>query len=66
MLIEKFNIGVVLDGNPMNLTAGIEKIVELILDPETPFRCRTAAEQHFNMDIASKKYRELYSQMSIT
>jgi glycosyltransferase involved in cell wall biosynthesis len=66
MLIEKFNIGVVLDGNPMNLTAGIEKIVELILDPETPFRCRTVAEQHFNMDIASKKYRALYSQMSIT
>jgi len=63
MLIEEFNIGVILDGNPTNLSAGIEKMLELISDPETPFRCRAVAEQHFNMDLASKKYRELYTQM---
>ena len=61
--IKELNVGVILDGNPSNLKRSASELIELVSDPQTPIRCRALAEKYFNMDIASTKYLDLYSQM---
>jgi glycyl-tRNA synthetase beta subunit len=61
--IEEFNVGVILDGDPNSLRRSASELIELVLDPQTPIRCRALAEKYFNMDIAATKYLNLYSQM---
>ena len=61
--IEEFNVGVVLDGTESNLVDSSVKLIELISDPQTPFRCRELAEKHFNMDIGAKEYITLYERI---
>jgi glycosyltransferase involved in cell wall biosynthesis len=61
--IEEFNVGVILDGDPNSLKRSASELIELVLDPQTPIRCRALAEKYFNMDIAATKYLNLYSQM---
>jgi glycosyltransferase involved in cell wall biosynthesis len=61
--IKEFDAGVVLDGSPENLAESATKLVDLVLDPETPLRCRALAEKYFSMEKGAKKYLDLYSQM---
>jgi hypothetical protein len=61
--IEEFDAGVVLDGSPENLKESATKLVSLVLDPETPLRCRALAEKYFSMEKGANKYLDLYSQM---
>lgn len=61
--IQEFDAGVILDGSPENLSDGANKLVSLLLDPETPLRCRALAEKYFSMEKGSIKYLELYSKM---
>ncbi len=61
--IEEFDAGVILDGSPSNLVDSATKLASLILDPETPFRCRALAEKYFSMEKGAIKYLDLYSQM---
>jgi hypothetical protein len=42
--IEEFNVGVTLDGNPSNLKGSANELIELLTDPDTPYRCRAVAE----------------------
>jgi hypothetical protein len=62
--IEEFDVGVILDGTTKNLQESASKLVSLLIDSETPQRCRELAEKYFNMDIAAKKYLEVYHQMT--
>jgi glycosyltransferase involved in cell wall biosynthesis len=62
--IEEFDAGVILDGDSDSLKQSAAKLIHLILDPETPIRCRALAEKYFCMDIGAKKYLDLYSKMS--
>lgn len=61
--IEEFDVGVVLDGTSGNLHTSALKLVSLIEDADTPFRCRALAETNFNLDIGTKNYLNLYSKM---
>jgi hypothetical protein len=61
--IEEFEAGVILDGSPENLEESATKLVNLVLDPETPVRCRALAEKYFSMEKGAQKYLDLYSQM---
>jgi len=61
--ISEFNAGVVLNGQQDNEKECAIKLVQLILDPETPIRCRALAEKYFNMDVGVSKYLNLYSMM---
>jgi len=63
MLIEKYNVGISLDGTRGNLVESAEKLMSMISDNGTPQRCRAVAEEYFNMDHAVKKYIHVYSQM---
>jgi hypothetical protein len=61
--ISEFNAGVVLNGQQDNERDGAAKLVQLILDPETPTRCRALAEKYFSMDVGVNKYLNLYAMM---
>lgn len=61
--IEEFDAGVILDGSPSNLVGSATKLASLVLDPETPLRCRALAEKYFSMEKGAIKYLDLYSQM---
>ena len=61
--IAEFDAGVVIDNELSNLTESASKLINLISDPGTPYRCRTLAEKYFSMDIGADKYLQLYSQM---
>ena len=61
--IEEFDAGVILDGSPSNLVESATKLASLVLDPETPLRCRALAEKYFSMEKGAIKYLDLYSQM---
>ena len=63
LLIEEFDAGVILDGSVENLQESAAKLVDLLLDPETPLRCRALAEKYFSMGKGADKYLNLYSQM---
>lgn len=61
--IAESNVGVILSGDPNDSRDAATKLIGMVSDPETPFRCRAVAEKYFNMDIGSTKYLDLYSQM---
>ena len=61
--LKEYDAGVILDGTPRNLVESASKLSSLLLDPETPMRCRALAEKYFNMEEGSIKYLDLYSRM---
>jgi hypothetical protein len=61
--LKEFDAGVILDGSKNNLVESANKLVSLVMDPETPLRCRALAEKYFSMERGSIKYLDLYSQM---
>ena len=61
--LDEFDAGVILDGTPSNLVESATKLASLVLDPETPLRCRALAEKFFSMEKGAIKYLDLYSQM---
>ena len=63
--IKEFAAGVILDGDPDNLKQSATELIQLILDPETPDRCRALAEKYFSMEVGANRYLDLYGQMLI-
>jgi len=61
--IKEFNVGVSLDGDPINLKKSATELINLVLDPGTPNRCRALAEKYFSMEVGAKRYLDLYGQM---
>lgn len=61
--LREYDAGVILDGTPRNLVESASKLSSLLLDSETPMRCRALAEKHFSMKEGSIKYLDLYSRM---
>ena len=61
--IDEFDAGVILDGSVNNLHESATKLVGLLLDPETPQRCRALAEKYFSMEKGADNYLNMYSQM---
>jgi glycosyltransferase involved in cell wall biosynthesis len=61
--LQEYGAGVILNGETLNLKQKAAELVTLLHDPGTPYRCRALAEEYFNMDVAAKKYQELYLRM---
>jgi hypothetical protein len=61
--IAESKVGVALSGDPVDARHAAGELIELISDPETPFRCRAIAEKYFSMDKGVEKYLELYGRM---
>ena len=61
--ITESRIGVILSGEKDDLKYAAAELINLVSDPETPFRCRAIAEKYFSMDMAAEKYLDLYSRM---
>lgn len=61
--IQEFNAGVLLNGTPEELQVRALQLMELLVDPGTPDRCRQLAEKYFDIDKGAKKYLDLYEQM---
>ena len=61
--IAESRVGVILNGDPGNTKDAAAELLELVSNPETPFRCRAVAEKYFNMDIGVEKYLDLYDRM---
>ena len=61
--LKEFNAGVSLDGDTINLKTSAADLMTLVLDPETPDRCRALAEKYFSMEVSAKRYLDLYGQM---
>jgi hypothetical protein len=59
-IMEDSSVGVALDGTKENLIQSVERMLEILADPETPYRCRDQAEKHFNMEIGAQRYLSLY------
>jgi glycosyltransferase involved in cell wall biosynthesis len=47
-----------------NLNDGIEQMIRIVLDPDTPERCRNLAEKYFDIQAAAKKYKKIYDKLS--
>jgi hypothetical protein len=56
-LLETTGTGVVVRGD---LSGSIEELNRLLNDPNTPFRCRALAEEHFDMEKAIGNYDSIF------
>lgn len=57
-------VGVILSHEESNYSAALDGVERLLGDPETPGRCRRAAEQHYSLDAAAEGIRELWTALS--
>lgn len=61
-LFARSKTGVVI-GRDDDLAQKAIELYELYLDPETPGRCRSLAEEHFSLDKGVKNYLQIYKEM---
>jgi glycosyltransferase involved in cell wall biosynthesis len=59
-LIRHYRAGVVIDSVSDNLREKAEELLEILIDPDTPRRCRELAEVHFSTAQAVESYFALY------
>ena len=64
-IIREFDVGVVLDDSADTLNHGANKMIELLNDASTPYRCRAAAEKYFNLEEGVKQYLTMYKTLGI-
>jgi glycosyltransferase involved in cell wall biosynthesis len=55
--------GVVLDGSTSNLIESVDRLIDLVENPETPMKCRELAESHFDLKVGIAKYNKLYNSL---
>jgi glycosyltransferase involved in cell wall biosynthesis len=58
-IIKEFNVGVIIHYED-DLYSKSSQLLDLLSDPETPHRCRAAAEKYFSLDQGVEKYLNLY------
>jgi glycosyltransferase involved in cell wall biosynthesis len=61
--LSEFNAGVILSGTRADTKAKAQELMNLLSDPETPYRCRALAEKYFDIREGAKKYLDLYDKM---
>lgn len=60
-LIEKYNVGVVIEGGcDEEIKRGLKLMHDFLLDPGYPERCRKAAVELFSADVGAEKYHRVY------
>ena len=61
--LTEFNAGVIINSSNLDLKNSAIQLVDLLNDPETPYRCRALAEKYFDIREGAEKYKSLYSKM---
>jgi hypothetical protein len=61
--LSEFNAGVILDGTNQDSRVKAQALMDLLSDPETPYRCRALAEKYFDIKEGAQKYMDLYDKM---
>jgi glycosyltransferase involved in cell wall biosynthesis len=61
--LTEFNAGIILDHSNLNFKNSAIQLIDLLTDPETPYRCRALAEKYFSIRDGAERYRSLYSKM---
>lgn len=61
--LSEFNAGVILDGTSRDTREKAQALMDLLSDPETPYRCRALAEKYFDIKEGAQKYLDLYDKM---
>ena len=61
--LSEFNAGVILSGTKDDTKVKAQELINLLADPETPYRCRALAEKYFDIREGAKKYLDLYGKM---
>lgn len=61
-LFARSKTGVVI-GRDDDIAEKAMELYEICLDPETPERCRSLAEEHFSLDQGVKNYLQIYKEM---
>jgi glycosyltransferase involved in cell wall biosynthesis len=60
-LLQELKIGVSLSNDYSKIEGKVQEFVEILMDPQTPVRCREIAERHFDIAHGAIKYIDLYS-----
>jgi hypothetical protein len=61
--LSEFKAGVILDGTAGDSREKAVDLMNLLSDPETPYRCRALAEKYFDIKEGAQKYLDLYIKM---
>lgn len=61
--LSEFNAGVILDGTSQDFKEKARLLMDLLWDPETPYRCRALAEKYFDIKEGARKYIDIYDKM---
>lgn len=63
--IESNRVGVVVrDNSDQARREAVDRMFELLADPDLPSRCREVAERHFSLDVGVEKYRTIYRELA--
>ena len=63
-IIEKYNIGVVIDDFSENsIKNAVAMLIKLLSDPDLQSRCRLCAENEFSVENGTKLYKKIYSEL---
>jgi glycosyltransferase involved in cell wall biosynthesis len=63
-VLEEERVGVSVNSfNDDSLIVGLQKLLQLALDPNTQFRCVAAAQKHFSLDEGVSRYCKIYDQL---
>lgn len=64
LLIEKYNVGVVLKSNSdSDIKECLNSIQSLLKDPNLKERCKSAAKEYFSADVGANKYKSIYQRV---
>jgi glycosyltransferase involved in cell wall biosynthesis len=65
-LLEGDRVGVaVQDFSPNSLAEGMDRLLDLVADADTPTRCVAAAHRHFSLDKGVRSYDQIYRELGI-
>ncbi len=62
LMCKEFKAGVVIEDG-ISIDQALDELLLLLLDPETPDRCRGLATKYFDMQSAAKTYFDIYQQI---
>jgi glycosyltransferase involved in cell wall biosynthesis len=61
--LSEFHAGIILNGTKIDINEKAQELLNLLSDPETPYRCRALAEKYFDIREGAKKYLDRYEKM---
>ena len=62
-ILEGEGVGIALDDfSPESLRVGVERLLDLVANPDIPLRCAAVAERYFSLDEGVRAYDAIYQE----